>query len=287
MNICVIGAGFVGNAVINAFSGLVDEITIVDPKHNFTIERISEMSFDAVFVCVPTPMNNDMTVDASIVQEVVKFVEEYVNFEVLAIKSTITPNLAGLLCQNPKVVYNPEFLTERNANNDFMYAKFHVVGGNSKSSMEYLKLVYQSSFLLHKDSFFFVTPEEASFIKYGINSFLATKVLWFNQLFELIEEFNIPTNTVAYNKVIEVMKQDFRIGESHMDVPGWDGRRGSAGACFAKDIPAFIKFSEDFGSELTGLKTYWNYNCDLRNSYSDRLPREVEQNIKFRKLYNA
>jgi UDPglucose 6-dehydrogenase len=117
---------------------------------------------------------------------------------------------------------------------------------------------------------------EASAVKYGINSFLMTKVLFWNQFADQCQKFGIDYGTVK-----QAIGTDLRIGSSHMNVPGHDGRKGSAGACFAKDVPAFIHFSN---SECTILKEAWNSNCDYRNSYPVKLDREVEQHIEFNKI---
>ena len=123
---------------------------------------------------------------------------------------------------------------------------------------------------------FYVKPAEASFIKYGINSFLMTKVLFWNQYSELCNNHN-----VDYNLIKEAIGTDVRIGSSHMNVPGHDGRRGSSSACFGKDVPAMIQYSE---KSLSILLEAWNENCDIRNSYAEPLPREKEQHITFNKL---
>ena len=55
-------------------------------------------------------------------------------------------------------------------------------------------------------------------------------------------------------KFIETVSLDKRIGDSHMNVPGHDGKKGFGGACFPKDISALLKYSEDIGIELNVLK---------------------------------
>lgn len=288
--LCVVGHGFVGKALTSCINGMYTDsnnwygipgdykVTIVDPAYDTPIETIKGKSFDAIFVSVPTPSNDDGTIDSSIVESVLDYIDAHVNYEIVVIKSTITPNLVDFYCQNPKFVYNPEFLTESKAEHDFRRAPFHVIGSNSKSSGEFLENIYKNMFeFSNEPTYLHVAPAEASFIKYGINSFLATKVAWFNQFYDLVKTFN---PDLDFDAITNAMKRDARVGTSHMQVPGWDGRRGFGGACFPKDIPALIHFSKKQNGELTILKSAWNYNVYCRN-LADRLEREVAQNIHY------
>lgn len=292
--LCVVGYGFVGKAVgkntnhtyqeeYNPFNGVKNEylIEIVDPALANPIEKIKGKSFDAIFVAVPTPSKDDGSIDSSIIESVLDYIDANVNFEVVVIKSTMTPNLVDFYCQNPKFVYNPEFLTEKHALRDFRTAKFHVIGSNSRATGQFLETIYREAFDINKDAkYIHVTPAEASFIKYGINSFLATKVAWFNEFYDLAKTFN---PDIDFNAITDAMKEDERVGTSHMQVPGWDGNRGFGGACFPKDIPALIYFSKNQNAEFTILKSAWNYNVYCRH-LSERLEREVAQNIHYDKI---
>ena len=116
-----------------------------------------------------------------------------------------------------------------------------------------------------------MTHEEASFVKYTINSFLAMKVLFFNQLYDAIGETN-----ANFATIIKAVGMDDRIGSSHTKVPGFDGKQGYGGACFPKDTSAFTKFSD----QLTLLAKCVNINNDYRLQY-DLDEREIEQNVKY------
>ena len=72
-----------------------------------------------------------------------------------------------------------------------------------------------------------------------------------------------------------------RIGKSHMQVPGHDGKFGYGGACFPKDVNAFIKYSKEVGRELSLLNKANNINNIIRAKYNDVNNREKEQNINF------
>ena len=111
MNILIIGHGFVGQAVDYGFQHPDIEKTIIDPKYGTTIDDIDQTKYSAAFVCVPTPMGADGHVDYSIVRDVVTKLKDKM---VVIIKSTITPDFFNLYADANHIVYNPEFLTEKN-----------------------------------------------------------------------------------------------------------------------------------------------------------------------------
>ena len=116
-----------------------------------------------------------------------------------------------------------------------------------------------------------MTLEEASFVKYAINSFLAMKVLFFNQLYDAIGETN-----ANFATIIKAVGMDDRIGSSHTKVPGFDGKQGYGGACFPKDTSAFTKFSDQF----TLLAKCVNINNEYRQQY-ELDNREIEQHVDY------
>ena len=84
-----------------------------------------------------------------------------------------------------------------------------------------------------------------------------------------------------WKKITDTIAYDSRVGNSHMDVPGHDGKLGFGGACFPKDIAAFISFSNDIGSNSELLKSVGRINNKIRKQYEDLDEREKEQNITY------
>jgi UDPglucose 6-dehydrogenase len=192
------------------------------------------------------------------------------------LKSTVLPDIVDRLAQgNPNFIYNPEFLTERNAEHDAEYPIMTVLGGEQQAVFRMIE-IYRDFSICKDAPFYTMSPKEASFVKYGVNSFLATKVMFWNQFSEQCEKMG-----ADYDVIKQAIGTDDRISPAHMNVPGHDGRKGTAGACFAKDIPAFIHFSN---KEFSILREAWNVNCDIRNAYGEPLPREVAQHITFNKI---
>jgi UDPglucose 6-dehydrogenase len=277
LNCAIVGFGFVGKAVSHGFANESVIQYIIDPLNGAPIEILADKEINVSFVCVPTPMGEDGSIDSSIVQEVIQYLIENVT-GVIVLKSTVVPNLVQKFYDMApeRFVYNPEFLVEATALDDFINPSMHVFGGDSIPTAA-LKDIYMDFSNCSKAPTYFMTAAEAAFVKYGINSFLMLKVLFFNQLYSQVEK-----NSVNYDTIIQAIVSDDRIGPSHTMVPGPDGRKGSAGACFAKDIPGFIKFSNN---EMSILQEAWNANCDIRKSYGNLLAREKEQHIGFNKIF--
>lgn len=269
----VVGHGFVGKAVSFGFDTEMVEQIAIDPNYGNSVEDLySTQSLDVAFVCVPTPMSSSGRIDDSIVVDVTEKLIS--NTECLVVlKSTVTPEIVSRLSEmSPnRFVYNPEFLTEANANEDFVNAKFNVFGGERKAAGK-LAMMYTMYSKMYNPQNVYVTATEASFVKYTINTFLSTKVTFFNQLKELTDK-----QGCDFDAIVGAVKLDDRIGSSHMQVPGPDGRRGFGGACFPKDTNAMRYYSKGDFDLLDKV-------LDINNSYRvqyDLDEREKEQNVKF------
>lgn len=276
LKLAVIGHGFVGGAVDYGFNNANIQKYIIDPKLGTTIEDVP-VDLDVAFVCVPTPMGDDGSVDSSIVENVVHTLAAGLSNALIVVKSTVTPEIINSLYEKypTRFVYNPEFLTEKAANEDFVNPIMHIFGGDEETS-EKLEKIYHKYSSCKPCPIHYMTAMEASFVKYGINCYLMSKVLWFNQFYDVVN-----ASGANYGAIINAIGTDQRVSPSHTLVPGFDGRRGAAGPCFAKDIPAFIKYSKDVNSRFTVLEEAARRNQEYRNQYSDRLDREKAQNIRF------
>lgn len=271
----IVGHGFVGKAVSYAFFSPSVDIFIADPKYNTTIDDLIEFDPQVSFICAPTPMNPETGfVDASIVEDaVIKLIEH--TESLVVVKSTITPDIIDRLYNSmfedghERFVYNPEFLTEKAAEEQFVNAEFHVLGGYPNPTGAIAEL-YDVFSLCRSKEFFRMSAPEASFVKYAINSYLATKLIFFNQLYDLINY-----NACSYNIITRVVGEDPRVGIGHTRVPGYDGKRGYGGACLPKDIMAFLKFSEVKNEETGEVASF------------SLLEKVIEINNKYRAEYET
>lgn len=240
-NIGIIGQGFVGSAVKagleTEFKVLTYDKFIVE-KTNSTLLNIVDKC-EVIFVCVPTPM--DMStgechtgIVESVIQDVDRLCIDLNVVPTLVVKSTVPPgtidSLNDYIAQHCNVTFNPEFLTEANAVSDFINQNRIVLGGD-KSALRPVVEIFESAF--PGVPIKITSASTAEMIKYTTNCFLATKVSFANEIYDICKGID-----VDYNEMIEISKLDTRLGSSHWMVPGPDGDRGYGGHCFPKDMTA-------------------------------------------------
>ncbi len=275
--IAIIGHGFVGKATDWGFNKNIDKF-IFDPKYNTNYSDLYSFNPEMVFVCVPTPMSSDGSQDLSIVESTTKMLLKRCPDSIIILKSTIVPSaLSKLLKISRNLIYNPEFLREKYANEDFVNSPMIIFGGDRNIAEKVSKLYLDHSRCVNKDHIF-TDLLSAALIKYSINTFLATKVIFFNEIKDIFEQLDVND---SWEKIIRTISLDLRIGSSHMDVPGHDGRRGFGGACFPKDSLAFAKCAKELGCELSVLTAAIKTNNKIRSQYKTLDKRESEQNVSF------
>jgi UDPglucose 6-dehydrogenase len=253
-NIGIIGAGFVGSAIANTITNAL--ILDIDPSRgSATYGQLMECR--GIFVCVPSPSTEDGHCDSSNLESVLENLKGYKG--VIISKVTAPPDVYRRLGQKyPNLCYSPEFLTAANAFIDYMKTPYVIIGGTVQAYInEALRVIEHT--LGNLDTVRICTMEEASMIKYATNSFLATKVVFMNELKSLCDAADIDYAAVSYTLAI-----DSRIGGTHLQVPGPDGQYGFGGACFPKDTAALLQYANDVGVDLGVLKTATKINTLLR-----------------------
>lgn len=277
MRVGIIGYGFVGKALRNGLNSFA-KVFIIDPKLNTYEKDLVSFNPEIIFICVPTPMSDDGTQDISILSAVIDNLKKLDFTCPLILKSTILPNVLEQMSKEiSNLVYNPEFLREKHANKDFINPNMIVIGSKNNDAIKFLENFYKKYTKCKCEKFIKTDLTTASFIKFTINSFLATKVSFFNELSNIFSKSN---SSEKWANFIEYLSYDQRLGNSHMSVPGHDGKLGFGGACLPKDSMAFIKFAESCNSELNVLNAAVSVNNTIRQQYNnDR--RESDQNINF------
>lgn len=262
-SIGIIGHGFVGKAVDHGFKKNIEK-HVVDPKYGgLTVTQlIQDKKAHAVFVCVPTPMGEDGHVNESIVGSVLTEIEAATPDDkktLVILKSTITPDhLKSFDSKFHKVslVYNPEFLTEKNYLEDFVKPDMQILGGSINDTQEVQRL-YQEHSICEPCPYYHTDILSASFVKYTINTFLAQKVAYFNQMYDLWQKINPEGDWNAFTTMV---RGDPRLGKSHMMVPGNEGKRGFCGSCFPKDTNALVEFAKAQGTPFDLLEKVLEVN---------------------------
>jgi len=266
MNIGVIGYGYVGRATGEGFATNPDNNIFWFDKFKESPNTLSEVieKSDFIFVCVPTPIFADYSgMDMSIVEEVVDEIALKVDSDkVVIIKSTSLPGFTKKMQEkhpNLNFAMNPEFLTQENANADFL-KPFRTVIGASNSDIGFrIKELYLT--ILPKDQPFFITDTtSAELIKYMSNIILASKVLLANEFYDLSQKVG-----ANYLDVKSGVEADPRVGK-HLGVPGPDGDRGFGGACFPKDTIGVLGVAKKLGVDMSALNSIWEKNLKIRKN---------------------
>ena len=266
MKIGVVGKGFVGSAVQFGFSpntGCNAEVRVYDKDPNKSSHTLDEVvnNSNFIFLSVPTPSNKDGSINLDIVREALSDINKVIkNNSIILLRSTMIPGSTQEFQDSfpeLKLVFNPEFLTERSANFDFINQSRFIVGGqpeNTKKVSEMYKWRFGQSVPVIETNF-----ETAELIKYMNNCFFATKVSFMNEMKLVSDQCG-----ADWDEAVEGFIRDGRIGHSHLNVPGHDGRFGFGGSCFPKDIQAMINFGQSLGLKMNTLTGAWETNLEVR-----------------------
>jgi len=268
----IVGNGYVGSAVKFGFSPSVGydadvKVYDIDPnKASHTLdETVNESQY--IFLSVPTPANPDGSINTDIVENALHSINNAKSVDasgpVVLLRSTVTPGTTRRLSSmfpDIEMVFNPEFLTERSAHFDFINQARIILGGTSGDSVgvrlvaELFRRRFGNTISILQTNF-----ESAELVKYMTNTFFATKVSFLNEMKQLSDSSN-----AVWDDVAEGFVRDGRVGHSHMNIPGPDGKLGFGGSCFPKDIQALISYGESCGVSMNVLRGAWETNLEVR-----------------------
>ena len=246
MKLTIAGYGAVGQAHHKVFGNHYD-IEIYDPFKGYdTMSKDTE----GLIVCTATPSFEN---GACMVNSVYDVIERSPNVPVI-IKSTISLEGWETLMEHfpdREITFSPEFLRNNTAEQDLLETKDFMFGGGN---IHFWQGIFVN--VLGKINIGIADPKELILVKYFRNSFLANKVAFFNQVFDLCEATGI-----NYDAVATGVGADKRIGTSHTNVTK---ERGFGGHCFPKDIQALIYTAKQNGVDLTLLQEALEYNKKVR-----------------------
>ena len=254
--IMIVGDGFVGGAIRQALIAQ-HNIIIQDPPKGYDNGNYRGLiDLDGVIICVPTPSDDEGYCDDSLVLEEYNKIRDIFPTLPILLKSTTSIKTLNYLesLEDVNLTFSPEFLTANNAYEDLMNSE-HMIFANARPEISNMWSDMFVDVLNDVKPVTMTSLVEAGMVKYTINSFLATKVTFFNEINQLCEQLGI-----SYQRVKLATQLDKRIGVTHMDVPGSDGMRGWGGACFPKDTSEFALAADDAGAPLDLLKTVIELN---------------------------
>ncbi len=269
----VIGNGFVGESQAYTFSPVADvKIFDVDPV-KATHDLLEVLSQDFIFVCLPTPMKENGEQDISYIENFFSNIGLYNTDAIFILKSTVLPGTTKQLTDkfNFNIVFSPEFLTEKTAKLDMLTQSRIIFGGDRELCLKVLELFIAR---FGKKHYIITDSTTAEFTKYMANTFLAVKVSVVNEFYRMADELG-----VEWNDALEGFVSDPRIGNSHTQVPGHDGKLGFGGTCFPKDINALITLGKELGVNMNTLEAAWKTNLEVRpeQDWKELVGRAVSQ----------
>jgi UDPglucose 6-dehydrogenase len=229
----IIGVGFVGEAVRKYFVSRKIKPLLYDKfKRLGSAQEVSRA--EIVFICVPTPYHKRKGFDLSAVKEVIGNLK---GSKIVVIKSTILPGTTEALQKEfprHKLLFNPEFLREIFAAFDMAHPARQILGVTRKSRGVAKRVMA----ILPKAPYMAIMPSlEAEVVKYMANSFLALRVVFANEFYDICRKLG-----ADYKLVKDAVVKDSRIGDSHFDIQH-GGYRGYGGSCFPKDVNAIIQLA--------------------------------------------
>ncbi|MCX6760416.1 MAG: hypothetical protein NTW46_03695 [Candidatus Nealsonbacteria bacterium] len=245
----VMGVGMVGGALAK----FLDKPLLYDKYKNIgSLEELNKA--DIIFICVPTPYKEDIGFDYSCIEEALSNIK---GNKTIVIKSTVLPGTTQKMQDKypqHKILFNPEFLQEKTAIED-MKNPYEQIVGYTNLSRDLAEMILK--ILPKAENEFIVSSGEAEMVKYFSNTFLATKVVFANQVYDLCQKLGLD-----YDSIKKMAKVSPRFAFSHFDV--WtDGYRGYSGHCLPKDTKSLIRFANENGIELGLLKKADEINDEI------------------------
>ena len=275
-SIGIIGHGFVGKAIAAGFGHYCDvKVYDVNPM-NSVDNYFDVVGQDILFMCLPTPMAKDGSVDLKFVKGALDILRNALQMQHKAVilKSTIPPMELAKLAEEYRpdihLIYNPEFLTERTAALDFQQQNRLIFGHFVADEVPQTELVdaYRANMLAVEQLFEFRFPqvpiywvpiEQAALVKYFTNVFFASKISLFNEFAQICAKLGVDADETA-----GLVLLDQRIGRSHWQVPGHDGHFGFGGSCFPKDINGYMTFARELKVVPMMAIAAWKKNLEVR-----------------------
>ncbi len=256
MKIGIVGHGVVGSGMARFFSRNPRHEVITYDKYqpllNSAEQKCRLNTSELVFVAVPTPTATDgLSCDTSCVEECLEWI-----YPPVCLRSTVIPGTVDrLAAQTGKAIsFSPEYLGEQKDHpwHEEGACGFLIVGG--PPALCDLVISAFDDFPGNNMRFYRTTARTAELCKYMENCFLATKVAFVNQFYDIAAAFG-----VDFAELRDLWLADPRVGTSHSSVTE---QRGFRGRCLPKDISALVAEMRSIGGAPL-LESILEYNLRL------------------------
>ncbi len=316
MNVTIIGTGYVGLVTGACFAEKGNKVLCVDideqkvkkmeqkivPFYEPGLEELFIENIDKkrllfttsleegikhsniIFLCLPTPENEDGSADLSYIINLVKNLSKKITgYTIIINKSTVPVGTATKVKQilldenisedNFDVVSNPEFLKQGHAVVDFLESERVVIGTQSSKVIELLKELYLP-FVKDEKDILIMDEFSSELTKYAANSFLATKITFMNEISNYCEKIGANIDHIR-----EGIGMDSRIGNKFL-YPGI----GYGGSCFPKDVKALIRSGEEAGFNFNIIKAVDDINQNQKTVLVDKVLQHFNEDIADKKI---
>ena len=246
MKICIIGTGMVGSQLASWFK---DSLTYDTQKQSNSWEECSQA--DCFFVCVPSNYKENEEYDLSHLEEAIVKIPDG---KLVVIKSTVNPGTTDYFQEkypDKMFMFNPEFLSEDSAKKDFFEPDMQILGigvESEKYASEIMMILPSAPITM------VVSRIDAEWIKKIRNSYYAMKVIYFNQMYDIIQK-----SGASYETIRGIVTKNKWIGDSHSFINHKD-YRGYGGACLPKDTDSLIDYAKRVGAPSELLETIKQLN---------------------------
>jgi len=249
--LAIIGLGMVGQTLFDWFKEKNFDVIGYDKFKNIGKRELLE-GREIIFLCLPTPYKSKTGYDLSALIENIEFFKDP---KIFVLRSTVLPGTTEKFqkkYKKHKFLFNPEFLREAEPWETFINTDLQIVGYTQKSKNIATEIL---EFLPQGKNFTGIMPAtEAEIVKQAVNSFLAMKVIFANQIYELTKKLR-----GDYNFVKKGLESESRLGKSHFDVLH-GGYRGFGGKCLPKDLNALISYYKNLNLKPEFFETIWKIN---------------------------
>ena len=250
----IIGLGFVGNAIKQSFN-IFNIHTITFDKYKKIGNFNQCLETDLLFLALPTQFNEKtQEFDKSEIIQTCTLLQNHNYKGLVIIKSTVEPETTKKLSnqfKNLKILHNPEFLTARTAVHDFHNQKHIIIGKGPNCNNNDVQLLHDFFKTYYTNAHITVcSSEESESTKLFLNSFYATKVQFFTELYSLCNK-----NNTNFDNIKNIMLKNEWINPMHTNVPGPDGNISYGGFCFPKDTKALNSYMKKYNSNNKMLQS--------------------------------
>tara|TARA_B100001939_G_scaffold103662_1_gene89636 strand:- start:11165 stop:12358 length:1194 start_codon:yes stop_codon:yes gene_type:complete len=302
MNIVIIGVGYVGLVSGLAFAKTDNNVQFLDldvskiddlkkkkapffeplleeylndEKINQSVSFHSEYddvdwdTAEIIMVCVQTPTTIENKIDSSFLNNVFKSLSDLTNDQsIICIKSTIHPEaiqeiLDNSSLNNEDIVFNPEFLREGQAFNDFFNPDRVVIGAVNKRNAERVAELYKNL-----DTELILTdPISSQLIKYLSNAYLPLRLSFVNEASQIIKKLG-----GNLSQTLLGIGLDSRIGNNYFrPSPGWGG------SCFPKDVTEINSIIKANNLTTPLISNINESNKQHQNWFSNYLIKQIQE----------